>query len=106
VAAFTIAVAVALAVGFVLTIQAIPGMFVPRQPWPNICQLYRYSLPVFLMSIAGFISPEIDTIMLKNLATDYETGIYSAAKQIVTFLPHIALAFSMGIIPEIGRAHV
>ena len=102
VAAFTIAVAVALAVGFVLTIQAIPGMFVPRQPWPNVRQLYRYSLPVFLMSIAGFISPEIDTIMLKNLATDYETGIYSAAKQIVIFLPHIALAFSMGLIPGIS----
>jgi O-antigen/teichoic acid export membrane protein len=102
VTAFTVAVAVALAVGFVLTIQRIPGMFVPRQAWPNIRQLYLYSLPVFLMSIAGFISPEIDTIMLKNLATDYETGIYSAAKQIVIFLPHIALAFSMGIIPGIS----
>jgi O-antigen/teichoic acid export membrane protein len=102
VAAFTVAVAVALAVGFVLTIQRIPGMFVPRQAWPNIRQLYLYSLPVFLMSIAGFISPEIDTIMLKSLATDYETGIYSAAKQIVIFLPHIALAFSMGIIPGIS----
>jgi O-antigen/teichoic acid export membrane protein len=102
VTAFTVAVAVALAAGFVLTIQTIPGMFVPRQAWPNIRQLYLYSLPVFLMSIAGFISPEIDTIMLKNLATDYETGIYSAAKQIVIFLPHIALAFSMGIIPGIS----
>ena len=102
VTAFTVAVAVALAAGFVLTIQTIPGMFVPRQAWTNIRQLYLYSLPVFLMSIAGFISPEIDTIMLKNLATDYETGIYSAAKQIVIFLPHIALAFSMGIIPGIS----
>ena len=102
VTAFTVAVAVALAAGFVLTIQTIPGMFVPRHAWPNIRQLYLYSLPVFLMSIAGFISPEIDTIMLKNLATDYETGIYSAAKQIVIFLPHIALAFSMGIIPGIS----
>jgi O-antigen/teichoic acid export membrane protein len=102
VTAFTIAVAVALAAGFVLTIQTIPGMFVPQQAWPNIRQLYLYSLPVFLMSIASFISPEIDTIMLKNLATDYETGIYSAAKQIVIFLPHIALAFSMGMIPGIS----
>jgi O-antigen/teichoic acid export membrane protein len=102
VTAFTVAVAVALAAGFVLAIQTIPGMFVPRQAWPNIRQLYLYSFPVFLMSIAGFISPEIDTIMLKNLATDYETGIYSAAKQIVIFLPHIALAFSMGMIPGIS----
>ena len=38
----------------------------------------------------------------ENLATDYETGIYSAAKQIVIFLPHIAVAFSMGIIPGIA----
>ena len=102
VTAFTIAVAVALAGGFLLTIQTIPGLFVPRHAWPDIRQLYLYSLPVFLMSIAGFISPEIDTIMLKNLATDYETGIYSAAKQIVIFLPHIALAFSMGLIPGIS----
>ena len=102
VTAFTVAVAVALAGGFLLTIQTIPGMFVPRHAWPNIRQLYLYSLPVFLMSIAGFISPEIDTIMLKNLATDYETGIYSAAKQIMIFLPHLALAFSMGIIPGIS----
>ena len=102
VTAFTVAVAAALAIGFVLAIQTIPGVFVPRHAWPNIRQLYLYSLPVFLMSIAGFISPEIDTIMLKNLATDYETGIYSAAKQIVIFLPHLALAFSMGIIPGIS----
>jgi O-antigen/teichoic acid export membrane protein len=100
--AFTIAVAVALAGGLILALRTIPAVIVARQAWPNIRQAYLYSLPVFLMSIAGFISPEIDTIMLKNLGTDYQTGIYSAAKQVVIFLPHVALAFSMGIIPGIS----
>jgi O-antigen/teichoic acid export membrane protein len=100
--AFTVAVAVALTTGLVVTSRTIPGGFVPVHAWPNIRQLYLYSLPIFLVSIASFISLEIDTIMLKNLVTDYETGIYSAAKQIVIFLPHIAVAFSMGIIPGIS----
>ena len=66
-------------------------------------EVYLYSFPTFLMSIAGFISLEIDTIMLKNLGTNYETGIYAAAKQVVMFLPHLSLAFSMGAIPGLAR---
>jgi O-antigen/teichoic acid export membrane protein len=37
------------------------------------------------------------------LGTDYETGIYSAAKQVVIFLPQLSLAFSMGAIPGLAR---
>jgi O-antigen/teichoic acid export membrane protein len=65
-------------------------------------QVYLYSFPVFLMSIGGFAALEIDTIMLKQLRTAYDTGIYSAAKNIVMFLPHLSLAFSMGIVPGLA----
>jgi len=99
---FTIAVAVALAGGVILALRTIPGVFTSPAPPRIMREAYFYSLPVFLMSIGGFISLEIDTVMLKNLRTDYETGIYSAAKQIVMFLPHISLAFSMGTIPGIS----
>jgi O-antigen/teichoic acid export membrane protein len=54
------------------------------------------------MSIGGFAALEIDTIMLKQLRTAYDTGIYSAAKNIVMFLPHLSLAFSMGIVPGLA----
>jgi O-antigen/teichoic acid export membrane protein len=65
-------------------------------------QVYLYSFPIFLMSIGGFAALEIDTIMLKYLRTAYDTGIYSAAKNIVMFLPHISLALSMGIVPGLS----
>jgi O-antigen/teichoic acid export membrane protein len=100
--AFTVAVAVALAGGVLLTVQTIPRLFASSAPARMMRQAYLYSLPVFLISIAGFISLEIDTIMLKNMRTDYETGIYSVAKQIVMFLPHIAVTLSMGTIPGIA----
>jgi hypothetical protein len=38
-------------------------------------QVYLYNLPAFLMSIAGFISLEIDTIMHRILGTNYRTGL-------------------------------
>ena len=65
-------------------------------------QVYLYSVPAFLMSIGGVISLELDTIMLKALRGDFETGVYSAAKQVVMFLPHIALSMSMGTIPSLA----
>jgi O-antigen/teichoic acid export membrane protein len=99
---FTVAVAIALAVGLALTFQTIPRLFRSPAPARIMQQAYLYSLPVFLMSIAGFISLEIDTIMLKSLRTDYETGIYSAAKQVIMFLPHISLTIGMGTIPGIA----
>jgi O-antigen/teichoic acid export membrane protein len=56
-----------------------------------------------LASIGGLIALEIDVIMLKNLRGSYETGIYSAAKQIVMFLPQISLILSMATIPGLAK---
>jgi O-antigen/teichoic acid export membrane protein len=102
VTAFTIAVGIATAGGLFVSLRVVPGLF-NSSPVPGLIrELYVYSFPIFLMSIGGFVALEIDTIMLKYLRTAYDTGIYSAAKNIVMFLPHISLALSMGIIPGLA----
>jgi O-antigen/teichoic acid export membrane protein len=100
--AFTIAVAIALAGGAIAAVRAIPRIFSSPVPAGVMRQAYLYSLPIFFMSIGGFVALEIDTIMLKHLSTAYQTGIYSAAKNIVMFLPHLSIAFSMGVIPGLS----
>ena len=102
VTAFIIAVALAIGAGVVVTVRTIPGIFGASMPAGRTRQTYLYSLPIFLMSIGGFIALEIDTIMLKHLRAAYETDIYAAAKNIVLFLPHLSLALSMGIVPGLS----
>lgn len=100
--AFTLAVGIALAAGIIAMARTIPGVFRVSMPVSRLKAIYAYSLPVFFMSIGGFVALEIDTIMLKNLRTAYDTGIYSAAKNIVLFLPHISIALSMGMVPGLS----
>lgn len=100
--AFTIAVGIALGAGIIGMARTIPGVFKAVMPVHRLKAVYLYSLPIFFMSIGGFVALEIDTIMLKNLRTAYDTGIYSAAKNIVLFLPHISLAVSMGMVPGLS----
>jgi O-antigen/teichoic acid export membrane protein len=102
VTAFTIAVAVAVLGGMIQSLRAIPQILSSTVPPGLMRQVYLYSLPVLLTSIGGFISLEIDVIMLKSLRNNYETGIYSAAKQIVMFLPQISLTLSMATIPGLS----
>lgn len=100
--AFTIAVGVALAGGLFFALRTIPHALVSSAPPRLMREVFIYSLPVFFMSIGGFFALEIDTIMLRSLRTAYDTGIYSAAKTIVMFLPHLSVAFSMGFIPGLA----
>jgi O-antigen/teichoic acid export membrane protein len=102
VTAFTIAVAIAFAGGLIETFRAVPQILTSGARPRLMRDTYLYSLPVFLISIAGFVALEIDTIMLKQLRTAYDTGIYSAAKSIVMYLPHLSVALSMGIIPGLS----
>jgi PST family polysaccharide transporter len=102
VTAFTLAVGIALAAGVIGMARTVPGIFKAAMPVSRLKAIYFYSLPIFFMSIGGFVALEVDTIMLKNLRTAYDTGIYSAAKNIVLFLPHISLAVSMGMVPGLS----
>lgn len=66
-------------------------------------EILKYSLPLFFVSLGFWIATEIDTVMLGYLRTDAEVGIFSAAKQIVIKLPHIAVAISMGTMPVFAK---
>jgi O-antigen/teichoic acid export membrane protein len=100
--AFTIAVGIALAAGLIFALRAIPSALVSSAPPRLMRRIFVYSLPVFFMSIGSIFALEIDTVMLRHLRTAHDTGIYSAAKNIVMFLPHLSAAFSMGLIPGIS----
>ena len=65
--------------------------------------LLRYAVPVFLMSMAGHFSTEIDTLMIGTLLGDHATGIFGLPKQLVSYLPHVSMAFSMGVVPALAR---
>lgn len=65
--------------------------------------IIRYSIPLFAISIGFWTATEIDTIMLGYIMSSYDVGIYSAAKQIVIKLPHIAVAISMGTMPLFAK---
>lgn len=62
-------------------------------------KILRYSFATFLLSICASLAMEVDTLMLNYLTSDYETGIYGAAKQLLRYLPHISIAIAMGTLP-------
>lgn len=68
-----------------------------------IKEIARYSAPLLLININAMLTTETDTVMLGMLSTSQEVGIYSVAKQIVSKLPHIAFAISMGTMPVFAR---
>jgi O-antigen/teichoic acid export membrane protein len=69
----------------------------------NNAELLRYAVPVFLMSMAGHFSTEIDTLMIGLLLDDRATGVFGLPKQLVAYLPHVSMAFSMGVVPALAR---
>ena len=76
----------------------------PRQAEPNfMARIFRYSLPLFLISIGFLILTEVDTLMLGLLSTDYQVGLFAAGKQLANKLPQLALALSMGTMPVFAR---
>jgi len=65
--------------------------------------IYTYSLPMLVVSIAFLIATEVDIVMLGYLADDQSVGIYSVAKRIISKLPHISIAISMGVMPIFAK---
>lgn len=66
-------------------------------------EIFRYSIPLFFISIGFLIATEVDTLMLGLLSTDAEVGTYAVAKQIIVKLPHISLAIAMGTMPVFAK---
>ena len=66
-------------------------------------KIFRYSIPLFFITIGFLIATEVDTVMLGLLSTDAEVGTYAVAKQIIIKLPHISLAMAMGTMPVFAK---
>jgi len=66
-------------------------------------EIIKYSVPLFFISIGFWAATEIDTVMLGYIRNNYEVGVYSAAKQIIIKLPHLAVAASMGVMPIFAK---
>ncbi len=66
-------------------------------------EIFRYSIPLFFISIGFAVAVELDVLMIGLLSVDSEVGIYAVAKQMVVKLPHIALAISLGTMPVFAK---
>jgi len=65
--------------------------------------IFKYSIPLFFISIGFLIATELDVLMLGFLSTNREVGIYAVAKQITMKLPQISLAIAMGTMPVFAK---
>ena len=65
--------------------------------------IFKYSVPLFFISIGFLIATELDVLMLGFLSTNREVGIYAVAKQITMKLPQISLAIAMGTMPVFAK---
>jgi len=65
--------------------------------------IFRYSIPLFFITIGFLIATEVDTLMIGLLSTNAEVGTYAVAKQIIIKLPHISLAMAMGTMPVFAQ---
>lgn len=68
-------------------------------------EIFRYSGPMFVISIGFAIASELDTVMLGWLAGAREVAMYAPAKQTVMKLPHIATMFAMAVMPLFGKVN-
>lgn len=66
-------------------------------------RIFKYSLPLIVMAFWFLLMTEIDTFMIWYIIGNKEAGIYSASKQIINKLPHIAMAISIWILPIFAR---
>jgi O-antigen/teichoic acid export membrane protein len=70
---------------------------------PLLKQIFRYSLPLFFISMGFLILTEVNTLMLGLLSTDREVGLFAVGNQLASKLPQVALALSMGTMPVFAR---
>lgn len=59
--------------------------------------IFKYALPMAVISFGGFILIELDTLMLGLLSTKYELSIYSIAKKICSKAAHVNYALALGV---------
>lgn len=107
VGAFTLALLITSVTGLYLLYMRYYRIFDESRPVSKgvdfTADIFKYSLPLFIISIGFLIATEVDTIMLGLLSTDTEVGVYAVAKQIIVKIPHISLAIAMGTMPVFAK---
>ena len=63
----------------------------------HILPIFKYAIPIALISLGGMILVEMDTFMLGLLSTKENVAIYSIAKNLCSKAAHINYAFTMGV---------
>ena len=100
---FTIACLITSVIGFYILYTKFYGENETHVENDFVGTIFRYSIPLFFISIGFLIATEVDTLMLGLLSTDAEVGTYAVAKQIIIKLPHISLAMAMGTMPVFAK---
>ena len=100
---FTIACLITSVIGFYILYTKFYGENETHVENDFVVTIFRYSIPLFFISIGFLIATEVDTLMLGLLSTDAEVGTYAVAKQIIIKLPHISLAMAMGTMPVFAK---
>lgn len=76
-----------------------------RVSWPLSKQMIRDSLPVLIAASAGMVYLRMDQIMIREMAGNRQTGLYSVAvrvSELAYFLPSI---FGESIFPALAKKH-
>ena len=68
--------------------------------------IFRYSFPMFIISVAGMISLEMNTILLGYLSDDTQVGIYAPAKEVSFKMQHLAAVLGIGVLPVFANQSV
>lgn len=66
-------------------------------------EVFKYSLPLSLISLGLIVMTEMNTQMLGVLTTEREVAIFGVGKQLTNKLPQISLALSMGTMPQFAQ---
>ncbi len=91
-------------VGFIFYrkyLSKIPSIAIPKPIFYK--KIFLYSLPIALTLIIALSIPEINIQILGLLTNPTEVAFLSVGKQLTTKLPQIALAVSMGIMPDFAQ---
>ncbi len=100
---FTIATFVAFIYGYVALRRKYFNEYGNNEIPKYMKSIFLYSLPLLFIGFGFSIFSEIDTFMIGLMKNDKEVGAYTIAKQIITQIPHISIAISMGTMPIFAK---
>jgi O-antigen/teichoic acid export membrane protein len=81
------------------------GAFALTSPSVISRAIVSFSLAAFAMDLLGFITGQIDKVILGNILSAREVGIYATAATFVAFLPILLQSVNQIFVPTIAELH-